>query len=190
MNQFNTNDKVNLLNTIYSAASSVMLSKNMTNDERKQLNFGLDDILFSCLFNNQQCSSNDFVWHFDRYYGNCFIFNSGYNETTGEKIAIKKSLISGSYYGLQIQFYVGYNDQLSLLNSIHGKGGFAKVENASFLLDDTFDGISLSPGKIDLLKKRVQNCLCNRNVPKPFWLFVDSNGMTNIFLSRLRKPSF
>jgi len=146
----NTDDKVNFINTIYSAARSTMLSNNMTNDERKQLNFGLDDVLFFCLFNNQPCSSNDFVWHFDRYYGNCFIFNSGYNETTGEKSAIRKSLISGGYYGFQFQLYVGYNDQLSLLNSIHGKGGFAKVENSSFLLDDTTDGISLSPSKISI----------------------------------------
>ena len=146
MSQLNKEDKISLLNMIYSSSTSVMLSNNMTDDERRKLNLGLDDILFSCTFNGQSCTANDFVWHFDRYYGNCFIFNSGFNESTGEKIDVKKSVLSGSWYGLQIQFYVGYNDQLSLINSIYGKGGFAKVENSSFNQDDTFDGISLAPG--------------------------------------------
>ena len=131
MSQLHKEDKISLLNMIYSSSTSVMFSNNLTNDERKKLNFGLDDILFSCTFNGQSCTANDFVWHFDRYYGNCFIFNSGFNESTGEKIDIKKSVLSGSWYGLQVQFYVGYNDQLSPINSIYGKGGFAKVENSS-----------------------------------------------------------
>ena len=146
MSQLNKEESTELLNKIYSSSTSVMLSNKMTNAERKQLNFGLDDILFSCTFNGQSCTANDFVWHFDRYYGNCFIFNSGFNEKTGDKIDIKKSVLSGSWYGLQIQFYVGYNDQLSLMNSIFGKGGFAKVENSSFYQDCTYDGISLLPG--------------------------------------------
>ena len=67
----------------------------------------------------------------------CFVFNS--NNT-------KKSFISGGYFGLQLLFYVGFNENLDVFNSIYWRGGFAKVENASFLLDDTFDGISLAPG--------------------------------------------
>ena len=34
----------------------------------------------------------------------------------------------------------------SHVNMITGKGGFMKVENSSQLLDDTLDGIFLSPG--------------------------------------------
>ena len=144
MEQLSLPDKMSYINTIYTAAISVMTSNNFTNDQRKLLGHSLDDILFSCTFNQQPCSSSDFIWKFDRYYGNCFVFNSGYNASG--KTDIKKSLISGSLYGLQLQFYVGFNDQLSLFNSIYAKGGFLKVENSSFLLDDSLDGIFLTPG--------------------------------------------
>ena len=146
MSEFNATDKYDKIFLIYNAAVSAMLSPNVSNSERKQLGHSLDDILFSCTFNNQPCTSDDFVWKFDRYYGNCYVFNSGYN-SSGHKVEIKKSLISGSLYGLQIQVYIGYNDKLSLFNSIYGKGGFIKVENSSYLLDDTLDGIFLAPGR-------------------------------------------
>jgi hypothetical protein len=65
-------------------------------------------------------------------------------------VATKKSLLSGSLYGLQIQLYVGYDDRLSTFNAIYGKGGFLKVENSSVLVDDTLDGIFLAPGMTSL----------------------------------------
>jgi len=145
MSDLNYTDKANVVTTIYNAAISVMISKNLTDEQRKQLGHSLNDIMYSCSFNNQPCSSKDFIWKFDRFYGNCYVFNSGYNGS-GVKVDIKKSLISGSLYGLQLQFYVGFNDQLSLFNAIYAKGGFVKVENSSFLLDDTLDGIFLTPG--------------------------------------------
>ena len=122
---------------IYYAALSEVLSRNFTDEERKKLGHSLDDIMFNCWFNGQPCGPRDFTWKFDRFTGNCFVFNS--NNT-------KKSFISGGYYGLQLLFYVGFNENLEVFNSIYWRGGFAKVENASFLLDDTFDGISLAPG--------------------------------------------
>ena len=86
--------------------------------------------------------------------------------SSGQSIEIKSSLLSGSLYGLTVQIYIGllaiflnakinlfslthflgYNEKLSLFNSIYGKGGFIKVENSSYLLDDTLDGIFLEPG--------------------------------------------
>jgi hypothetical protein len=80
-------------------------------------------------------------------------------------VATKKSLLSGSLYGLQLQFYIGYDDRLSTFNAIYGKGGFLKVENSSKLLDDTLDGIFLAPGKY--------------SVPVNFW--ANSNELKNSF---------
>jgi hypothetical protein len=99
MSDLNYTDKANLITTICNAAISVMISKNLTDEQRKQLGHSLDDVMYSCTFNNQPCSSEDFIWKFDRFYGNCYVFNSGYN-ATGAKVDIKKSLISGSLYGL------------------------------------------------------------------------------------------
>ena len=138
-------NKSEAITTIYNAAISKMLSKTFTDEERKKLGHSLEDILYRCSFNNEPCGVEDFAWKFDRYYGNCYVFNSGFN-ATGGKVELKKSLFSGSTYGLQMDFYVGFHQNLTLFNSIAGKGGFVKVENSSYLNDDTLDGILLTPG--------------------------------------------
>ncbi len=60
-------EKVDTITTIYNGAISKMLSKNVTDDERKQLGHSLEDILYKCTFNNQECSPDDFIWKFDRF---------------------------------------------------------------------------------------------------------------------------
>ena len=145
MSQLSYVNKSYLINTIYTAAISKMLSKNVSDEERKKLGHSLKDILFACLFNNQPCGVDDFVWKFDRYYGNCYVFNSGFNGS-GQTADKKMSLIAGYTYGLQLEFYVGFHANLSLFNSIAGKGGYVRIENSSYLNDDTLDGIFLTPG--------------------------------------------
>ena len=126
MNALNYSVKSNAINVVYNAAIAKMLGKNFTLDEQKSLGHSLDDILYQCTFNNQPCSSADFIWKFDRYYGNCFVFNSGLNQT-GQNKGLKKSLLAGSSYGLSVSFYVGFNKNLTLFNSVFGIGGFVKV---------------------------------------------------------------
>ena len=130
-----------------------MSSQNFTDDQRRQLSPTLEDILYSCSFNGQPCNYNDFVWEFDKFYGNCFVFNSGISQA-GDKVDLKKSHMTGNYlYGLQLTFYVGFNDLLSILCSQYGKGGFVKIENATFL-DATTPGFYLKPGKYFFLFKK------------------------------------
>ena len=139
MKNLSLGEKQNYINLVYTAAVGVMMGQNFTNEQRSQLNPSFDDVIYSCYFNGHPC---DFVWKFDRYFGNCLVFNSGYNQS-GHKVDLKQSSFNN---GLQITFYVGFDDRLSPFNS-YGKGGFAKVENSSFLLDDTMNGIYLNTGK-------------------------------------------
>jgi hypothetical protein len=69
-----------------------------------------------------ECTHEDFSWKFDRYYGNCYTFNSGFN-ASGHVNDFKKSYVGGSMYGLQIQFYVGFHEELNIINSLYGRGG-------------------------------------------------------------------
>ena len=161
--------------------TTCLLTKNNKatgNDEkRKKLGHSLEDILFSCTFNNQDCGVDDFIWKFDRYYGNCFVFNSGMN-SSGGRVELKKSLIAGSTYGLQLEYYVGFHENLTLFNSIAGKGGYVRIENSSFLNDDSLDGIFLTPGlspsisierKLDFyLAKPYSNCDIDTDSPNKF----------------------
>ena len=125
MRNVSSKDKFNMITTFYSVATAKIFEKNFTDENKKRLGHSLDDIMFSCVFNNVECTSDDFVWKFDRYYGNCYVFNSGFNKS-GERVPLKKSYISGSLYGLQIQFYIGYNEKLNFINSFYGAGGYIR----------------------------------------------------------------
>ena len=157
-------DKYNLILSVYTHVTSRVLSKNFSDTERQKLGQSLDDILYSCLFNNQACSADDFVWRYDRYYGNCWVFNSGYN-ASGHYVGLKKSSIAGQGFGLQLAFYINFYEKLSITNAIYGVGGYLRVENASYLGDDTLDGIYLTPGESpDVLVYRT----FKEYLPKPY----------------------
>jgi len=145
MNTLGHDGKAEVIKFVYNAAIARMFSKNFTDKQRKSLGHSLDEILYECRFNNQKCTSDDFVWKFDRFYGNCFVFNSGFN-ASGHRVKIKQSLMPSSTYGLQISFYVGFHKNLSLFNSMYGKGGYVRIRNATKLEDDSLDGILLTPG--------------------------------------------
>ena len=133
MKNLTYDQKNEALMEIYNAAIARMLSKNFTEVEQKKLGHSLEDILYSCTFNNQKCSTEDFIWKFDRYYGNCFVFNSGKNSTK-HNVDIKRSLLPKSAYGLQIAYYVGFHQNLSLFNSIYGIGGYLRIQVSFFFV--------------------------------------------------------
>ncbi len=49
----------------------------LNDTEKKLISHQFADTLISCQFNYADCSSNDFVWSFDSFYGNCYTFNKG-----------------------------------------------------------------------------------------------------------------
>ena len=151
-------------------------SNYFTDDERKLIGHGLDDILLDCKYDYQTCTPSDFTSIFDSTYGNCFVFNSGYN-STGHKVNLKQSSISGSIFGLQLKLYVNYNENLTLINSFHGGTGvLLRIDNSSYLTDHSIDGIRISAGTqndivIDrtfkfTLPKPYSNCEIDYNSPK------------------------
>jgi hypothetical protein len=40
-----------------------------SDEEKKKLGHDIEDILIECIFNNVECTKDDFVWHFDKLYG-------------------------------------------------------------------------------------------------------------------------
>jgi hypothetical protein len=66
----------------------------------------MSDMLFSCGFNWQTCTANDFSYFFDTFYGNCFTFNSGM-KANGSTTKYLKSAIPGPIYGLTLTLFLG-----------------------------------------------------------------------------------
>ena len=94
MNNVAYEDRRKLVWRIYLLATSKMNSFNFTTEEKKKLGHSIEDILLVCKYNNQICTANDFIWTFDRLYGNCFVFNSNSSN--------RISVIAGSWYGLKM----------------------------------------------------------------------------------------
>ena len=144
-NKLSYDNKTNILNKISEEANYQLL--NLTDDKKRSLSHSLKDILLYCQFNGQTCSPDDFIWKFDNYLGNCYVFNSGYN-SSGERIELKQSYIAGALYGLYMDLYVNFYENLTVYNSYIGSTGvYIKFENSSYLSDDSIDtGVYLESG--------------------------------------------
>ena len=70
----------------------------------KSLGYDLDSMLISCYFNGYACNSSDFYSHYTFEFGNCYIFNHDYGDSSDLKAVSQ----SGPSSGLQLELYAGY----------------------------------------------------------------------------------
>jgi hypothetical protein len=64
----------------------------------QDVGFTIDTMLISCFYNGDQCNKSDFTYFHTYEYGNCYTFN---------KKDARKTKISGSRTGLQLEIFVG-----------------------------------------------------------------------------------
>ena len=134
--------------TISSTRSSLMSFFSNSNDSiKKTISHSLDNVLIGCKFNFQPCTSTHFSWIFDKNYGNCYRFNSGFNDA-GHRVVLKNSSLAGFSYGLQLDLYVNYHQNLSLFNSVvgWGTGALIRINNVTNVIDQGADGIFAAAG--------------------------------------------
>ena len=133
-----------LAQSIYDRAIK-KINSNFTNDQKRELEHDVADVLFDCQFGNSPCSiNNDFVWIYDKTFGNCYVFNSNQNESQA-----KTSNIAGNNFGLNIKVYVNFHENLTLFHSLTSDlGVILMVENNTILFDRSLtDGyLRVQPG--------------------------------------------
>jgi hypothetical protein len=146
MSQLTYKEKYGLIGKFKLMAVYKMNGLNET--EKRKLAHPLEEILFSCSFNFLHCEANDFTWVFDPWYGNCWIYNSGFNRT-GQKVPFISSSLPGLTYGFQMSVYVNFYKNLTLINSYAGSvGALVRFENSSqFVSSMRGDDIKLEPGQ-------------------------------------------
>ena len=161
-------DKLKLFDSIRYAGIARMMSKNFSDADKQRLAHSLDEILFKCTFNKKTCYSSDFVRVFNRLYGNCYVFNY-------DKFSALSLVRAGSTFGLKLDLYINYHENLTLFNSYDGGlGALIRVENNSYLTDFTLDGIRLTPGLETFVSIRPT---VNYYLAKPYGdCDFDSNG--------------
>jgi amiloride-sensitive sodium channel subunit beta len=138
-----TNEIGDVWQKIDMAATASIFNANFDDKSKKLLAHNFTDILFACRFNYEKCDASDFEWSFDPYYGNCYSFNTGFN-SSGHRVKLRESSVSGWLFGLQLELYVNHNENLSLFND--AKGLLVRINNSSYLIDQNLDGIRISPG--------------------------------------------
>jgi hypothetical protein len=201
LNTFATQTSLNIINKFYTLSSNlsyydkssngisaqllIMSLVSESNDTfKKAISHSFDDVLIGCKFNYQQCYSSDFKWEFDQTYGNCYSFNSGFN-STGQKTDLKKSSLAGNVYGLQLDLYVDFYENLTFFNSVlGGKGVIVRIDNASYVVDHLADGISVSVGSITNIALRREKHFA---IKSPYSDCVLDNDVTNVFDSYIYK---
>ena len=133
--------------------------------EKMKVSHNLQDIVLSCMFNFVSCDLNQFKWEFDPFYGNCWSFNSGFN-SSGGTVDLKTSSVPGNGFGLQLELYLNYYENLTYFNSIAGgRGAIIRIDNVSHAIDYARDGIQISTGfSTSIALKRV----FKSSLPKPY----------------------
>jgi hypothetical protein len=161
-----------------------MIRNNFSNVEIQQLGHSLEDILMNCKFDDSDCSSKDFSWTYDSYYGNCYEFNSGKDASRR-----KSSSVAGAINGLRLRLYTNYHENLTYLNSNNGGSGVViKVGNSSFLMDHKLNGIQISSGTYTHVE---MSRSFKYMLPKPFSNCVLDEQMTsNKFYNLITKSGY
>jgi hypothetical protein len=145
---------------------------------KKSISHRLEDVLIGCKFNYQPCTLADFTWEFDNFYGNCFSFNTGFN-SSGHAVDLAVSNLAGFSYGLQLDLYVSYYENLTLFNSVFGGTGIIiRIDNQTNVIDYAAEGILASAGLVTNLalsreskflgKKPYSNCILDNDAYTKF----------------------
>jgi hypothetical protein len=147
-------------------------SQTFSDVERRKLVHSFEDVLIQCTFNGQSCSTNDFIWKWNPIYGNCYVFNSGFN-SSGSRKSFKESVLPGALSGLQLVAYAGYNEKLIHFNlgsfswipftNLYGLN--VLIENNTYLSFDKTNVIALNGGTINFTP--IQRRFASK-LPKPY----------------------
>jgi hypothetical protein len=136
-------DFLQRIGLVSSIKYKAIFKMNDLNDTKKRmLSRPLEEIL---LFANP----NDFLWFFDSWLGNCWIYNSGFNKSS-HRAPLVTNNVPGETLGLEFGLYVNFYQNLTLINSYNGGlGAVIRIENSSYLTYyKNSEGIRIEPGSV------------------------------------------
>ena len=90
----------------YLIKSTMEADENLTLATTLSFGYSFNATLLTCYFNNVACNESDFVTFYDFQYGNCFTFNSGY-DNNGNRVSIKKISEDGSDHSFRFEIFLG-----------------------------------------------------------------------------------
>ena len=121
--------------------ANIVNNKSLTSAQKRSFGFEINYMLLTCFYNDKPCTSNDFIWRYNFVYGNCFTFNSGY-DNDGKKIPILKMTEPGSDRSFKLELFLG--DEISLGNYMIQSGAIVVIHNQSYTPLVEQEGLLLS----------------------------------------------
>ena len=123
-------------------------------------------MLISCYYNKKRCIVGNFTYFRDFDYGNCYTFNSQYDNDGNNKGDSLKSLRPGSENGLVIELFVGilgssdyYTQERGIIVAVHERGMLPLMKYHGIKLSvETSTGISISRTQYSKLSLPFNDC--------------------------------
>lgn len=119
-----------------------VIGYNLGPGDQRNISYRLEDILLSCSFGLSSCSAADFQWYYDKYYGNCYRFNAGFN-SSNQPIPRVTQISPGRDQGLKIEIFSGFEDTSNAYDS--GNGILVKASSFATYFQEDY-GLGLTPG--------------------------------------------
>ena len=156
------------------------MSEALTDENRKNYSYPLEDVLLNCYFDSMPCTADDFYWFYDSVHGNCYTWNKGIN-SKGQNKEILNSSRAGELFGLNIEFFIGMPSKVDYF--IQSTGIYVKVHNKS-LQPVKEMGVKVSGGEeTNIIIYRVFDTV----LPDPYSNCLPSSNSIDAFNSEFYK---
>jgi hypothetical protein len=116
-----TNSNFYDLSDLYQRTMTFLLT-NTTDEQKKKMGYSLEEMTLICEFNFVKCENSEFVWFYDKEYGNCYKFNTGIN-STGHSIAVRTVNSRGRGTGLNLALFIGTENGIRSFNPFERSEG-------------------------------------------------------------------
>jgi hypothetical protein len=152
---------------IYQNQLTYILSVNAYNlpeVEREKLGFSLDELLISCSFNQEPCTSRNFTKHYNIFHGNCFRFNMN-QDADGNVSQVKVQSNPEALNALSIKLFVPFdsefnsvNDRDGILLNVHNQTIIPQITEGTAIRTGTSSRVQVKRKFIHQLPEPYNNC--------------------------------
>lgn len=152
-------------------------------ESRKSLGLKLEEMIITCMYNDEPCKYDEFEWYYDINHGNCFKFNSGIDRN-GNKLPLKYVKKEGNLNGFRAELFVG-SHQNSFLTDYYS-GLYVFVSNST-ILPSYSEGIEVNPGSRTSFSI---NKIFTHNLAKPYSNCEDTTKSKSVLYKKIVSSNY
>ncbi|UJR12505.1 hypothetical protein I4U23_016680 [Adineta vaga] len=137
---------------------SFAISKLNRNESIEDISFSLSSLLYSCRFNGQQCSINDFIPFYSSSHGSCYTFNPKMKTNFNQTIRYGNENGGNGEFTLELyihsyQYVLYIREGIGIVGLVHDNTQLPLIE---------FSGLYLIPGRRHKLDYSYSTTICTQ----------------------------